>query len=210
MTFHPLRFVYTQPWWRFRRRYYLKCALITLLIVLLSYIPLRLTLTRWQFPQPQAILTLGGRSAREAFTAEFAQMHPSLKVWISSGMNPSQAEPLFAAAGVDRSRVAFDFRATDTVTNFTTLVDEFAQLQIHHVYLITSDFHMARARAIAAIVFGSRGIVTTPISGPSQVPDESNARVMRDVVRSVFWLFTHRTGASLRFHSWALGILSFL
>jgi uncharacterized SAM-binding protein YcdF (DUF218 family) len=186
-----------------RRQTYWMLAIVTLLIVLLSYIPLRLALASVQFPQPQAILTLGGRPAREAFTAEFAQTHPELMIWISSGMNPAKAQPFFAMAGVDLKRVTFDFRATDTVTNFTTLVDEFDRRQIHHVYLITSDFHMARARAIAAIVFGSRGIITTPVIVPSRTQPESNLHILRDVGRSIVWLLTQRTGASLRSQSWA-------
>jgi len=188
--------------WHYRFRAYRTLALATLLIVLLSYIPAQMLLTRIQFPQPQAIFTLGGRPAREAFTAEFAQIHPDLPIWISSGMNPIKAQPLFTAAEVDLSRVRFDFHATDTVTNFTTLVDEFDRRQIRHVYLITSDFHMTRARAIAAIVFGSRGIITTPVIVPSPTAPESTAHVLRDVVRSVVWLLTQKTGAYLRFHPW--------
>ncbi|MDX2215603.1 MAG: ElyC/SanA/YdcF family protein [Oculatellaceae cyanobacterium bins.114] len=204
MVSQSLRSISNFSRWRYYRRYTpYKLALVTLLIVLLSYIPMRLVLTSIQFPQPQAILTLGGRPAREAFTAEFAQSHPDLNIWISSGMNPAKAQPFFALVGVDLRRITFDFRATDTVTNFTTLVNEFDRLQIHHVYLITSDFHMARARAIAAIVFGSRGIITTPVIVPSRVPPESKVHILRDVGRSIVWLFTQRTGASLRSQSWA-------
>lgn len=183
---------------RYRWNYW-QMALVTLLVVLVSYIPLQLMVTSIQVPQPQAIFTLGGRPAREEFTAEFARNRPALKVWISSGMAKSSAIPLFTAVGIDPERVKFDFQATDTVTNFTSLVDEFEQFHIRHVYLITSDFHMARARAIAAIVFGSRGILTTPISVPSDASTESPLRITRDVFRSLIWLVSRRTGASLRF-----------
>ncbi len=32
-------------------------------------------------------------------------------------------------------------------------------------YLITSDYHMMRARAIATVVFGIQGIAVTPLEG---------------------------------------------
>ncbi|HEY9663045.1 MAG TPA: hypothetical protein V6C65_31765, partial [Allocoleopsis sp.] len=43
--------------------------LIGLLLALITYIPVRLAIAHYQAPTPQAILTLGGRPAREHFTA---------------------------------------------------------------------------------------------------------------------------------------------
>jgi uncharacterized SAM-binding protein YcdF (DUF218 family) len=199
MAFQTRRFISSLSPRQYRQRTYRTMALVALLIILLSYIPVQMVITRLQFPNPQAIFTLGGRPAREAFTAEFAQSYPNLPIWISSGMNSAKAQPFFTAAGIDLNRVNFDFQATDTVTNFTTLVDEFNRRHIRHVYLITSDFHMVRARAIAAIVFGSRRIITTPVVVPSRTTPESKIHVLRDIVRSVVWLLTQQTGAHLRF-----------
>lgn len=93
----------------------------------------------------------------------------------------------------------FDFCAVDTVTNFTCNVDNFRSQNIQHIYLITSDYHLQRSLVIAAIVFGSQGIVVTPISVPSGgFPPESPLRVARDFFRSFFWILTGRTGASFR------------
>jgi len=93
-----------------------------------------------------------------------------------------------------------DGQAMDTVTNFTTLVGQFKQQRLQHLYLVTSDFHMRRARAIAAIVLGSRGIVVTPLPLLSPVASESPVKTLRDIGRSVVWLVTKRTGASLNYY----------
>lgn len=170
------------------------CAFI---LVLLSIIPLRLAIAYYQSPLPQAIFTLGGGLEREQFTAQFAQTHPALEIWISSGYPPEKAIPIFQAAGIPDTRVIFDNRATDTVTNFTSLVADFKRHNIQHLYLITSDFHMPRAKAIATLVFGSWGIAFTPVSLPSRQPVESWVRILRDVSRTLLWMVTGHTGARL-------------
>ncbi|MGF1536794.1 MAG: YdcF family protein [Elainellaceae cyanobacterium] len=148
--------------------------------------------------KPDAILVLGGAIAREEFAAQFAQEHPDLPVWVSSGTNPEFAEALFAEAGIDSQRLYLDYRAVDTVTNFTTLVDEFEQRDIDNIYLITSDYHMRRARVIGEIVLGSRGIGFRPLPVITGQEPEPTGKVVRDGARSVLWIVTGRTGSSLR------------
>lgn len=173
---------------------------LTILCIALTFIPIRLGLAHLQSPTPQLILTLGGGIARETFTAEFAQQHPNLDIWVSSGLPTPQAQKVFQEAGIPDQQVHLDQRAIDTVTNFTSLVQDFQTHDIHHVYLITSDFHMRRSIAIAFFVFGSHGIAFTPVAIPSQKPEESWLRVLRDVGRSVVWIVTGRTGASLKYY----------
>ncbi|MBH8561029.1 YdcF family protein [Nostoc sp. CENA67] len=179
-------------------RQYWIFALAGFMLILLLFIPIRLAIASYQAPQPQAIVTLGGSPYREKFTAQFAQIHPSLDIWISSGNPPEEIQAIFKTAGTPSDRLHLDYRATDTVTNFTTLVSDFKQRQIQHLYLITSDFHMPRAKAIATIVLGSHGITFTPVPISSSYPRESMIRIFRDFGRSVVWIFTGRTGASLR------------
>lgn len=167
------------------------------LLLPLSIIPVRLAIAYYLSPHPQAILTLGGGVEREPFTAHFAKHYPSLEIWVSSGQSPEQARPIFQSVGIPDTRVHFDRRAVDTVTNFTSLVDDFQKRQFHHLYLITSDFHMPRAKAIATLVLGSRGIAFTPIAIPTNQPKESWQHILRDFGRAIVWLFTGRTGASL-------------
>ncbi|HHP7245047.1 MAG TPA: YdcF family protein [Elainellaceae cyanobacterium] len=169
-------------------------------VLLIPFISIRLAIAHAQFPQPQAIFTLGGGSSREEFAAQFAKNYPTLPIWISSGIYDYQAQTLFQSADISLDRLHLDRRATDTVTNFTTLVNTFQDHDIHHLYLITSDFHMPRARAIAFLVLGSYGIAYTPISVPSDQPNESWLKTARDIGRSLLWIVTGRTGRSMAEH----------
>jgi uncharacterized SAM-binding protein YcdF (DUF218 family) len=177
-----------------RKKYRFFGLASALILVLIGIIPVRLAIAFDQAPLPQAILTLGGDPAREAFTAQFAQMHPSLEIWVSS---PPEKVFDFQAAGISNTRVHIDRRAVDTVTNFTSLVKDFKKRNFQHLYLITSDSHMPRALAIATFVLGSQGIAFTPVSVPSDKPPESWLRILRDSGRALLWIFTGRTGASL-------------
>jgi uncharacterized SAM-binding protein YcdF (DUF218 family) len=147
--------------------------------------------------EPQAILVLGGDVEREHFAATFASAHPRLEVWISSGTNPEYAEWFFQQADIDRDRIHLDYRAVDTVTNFTTLVEDLKQEGVESVYLITSDYHMRRASIIAQVVLGRYDITFQPIPVPSTAAEpEPMVRGLRDGARAVFWVFTGQTGAS--------------
>ena len=168
-----------------------------IILVLFSVIPLRLAIAYTQSPHPQAFLVLGGSESRERFTAQYAQTTPSLPIWVSTGASPARSRQIFRRAGIPESQLYLDRRAIDTVTNFTSLVHDFQQQDIQHVYLVTSDYHMPRARAIAFFVFGSRGIVTTPLIVSSSEPEESSLKIVRDVGRSLLWIVTGHTGARL-------------
>ncbi len=182
--------------YKYKVKILLGLIISSILIIPLITIPINLAIASYKAPQPQAILTLGGGSIREEFTAKFAQSHPSLDIWVSSGIPPKQANEIFRNASINLERVHLDYRATDTVTNFTSLVQDFKDRKIHHLYLITSKFHMRRAKAIATFVLGSDEITFTPVPIPSNRPRESTLRVMRDTGRSLIWVFTGRTGAS--------------
>lgn len=171
--------------------------IVGFLISINSIIPVRIAISRYQTPLPQAILTLGGGHLREVFTAKFALTHPELPIWISTGSKEIRARTIFQKEGVDNRRVYIDRRATDTVTNFTTLVNDFKKQNIQHVYLITDDFHLPRAKAIAWVVLGSKGITYTPISIATDRLPEPKFKIFRDVVRSFLWVLTKHTGATL-------------
>ncbi|MBD2364213.1 YdcF family protein [Anabaena minutissima FACHB-250] len=179
----------------YRLTKYWSYALIGFILSLLLLIPVRLAIAYNQTPQPQAILSLGGGMEREQAAAEIARWYPALKVWVSSGDSPRLVRKIFDAEGVSRQRVYLDYRAVDTVTNFTTLISDFKNHGIQHLFVITSDFHMRRAKAIAFIVLGSQGIAFTPVSVASNRPQEPDELIVRDVFRSLLWIFTGRTGA---------------
>lgn len=150
-----------------------------------------------QFMQPQAILVLGGSTSkleREKFTANFAREHPHLPILISGGSPPRVTKQVFAKAGVDIKRLRLDYRANNTVENFTTLVDDLKKRGIKSVYLVTSDYHMRRAKIIGEIVLGSRGIDFKPITVPSETSPEPIEKSIRDGVRAIVWVATGYTG----------------
>lgn len=149
------------------------------------------------FIQPEAILVLGGEEERELFAAKFAQKHPQLDIWISSGSPEWYTNRVFTKAGIKKERLHIDRQATDTVTNFTTLVDKMQAEGIDGVYLITSDDHMPRARIIGDIVFGSRGILLKPVPVKLGRKPEPIEKCFRDGARSLLWVVTGHTGATL-------------
>jgi len=181
-----------------------KWGLGLFLLLLFVLFPLRRWLTYGDYPDPQAIVVLGGDFQRTRQAARLAQRYPHLPIVISDLPRfRSIHQQILDYARIDPQRITYDTCATDTLTNFTCLVDQLHQSRptsIHHIYLITSDYHMARAQAIAVIVLGSRGMVMTPYTVTSQyAPEspESMGKIIRDQIRAIVWLVTGRTGASL-------------
>lgn len=126
------------------------------LIVLIGIIPVRLVITSYQVSAPQAILVLGGASDRMEFAARFWQSHSNLDIWVSDYPKENEANrQIFLQLGVPLKQLHLDGRPTDTVTNFTTLADDFVNNKLRHLYLIISDYHMRRSRVIATVVLGS-------------------------------------------------------
>ena len=179
------------------KRYLLNLVVVVLLI-LMGIIPARLAIAFHQAPIPQAIFVLGGDSGRMEFAGQFWQSHTNLDIWVSDFDSELDFNRrIFQQFGVTNQRLHLDGRATDTVTNFTSLVEDFVKQKLQHIYLITSDYHMQRARAIATIVLGSRGIGVTPVAVPSKgLQSESLVRLLRDYGRSFLWVFTGKSGAS--------------
>lgn len=177
--------------------FYTGAATIFTSIATVSAVQAKLMIAAYQYPQPQSILVLGGGNTREPVAAQLASQHPNLDIWVSSGLMPPQANEIFLTQNVSLTRVNLDYRATDTVTNFTTLVNKLQANDIQHIYLVTSDFHMQRSKAIAFWVLGSRGIAYTPVTVPSNQAPEPHHKIWRDVGRSLLWILTGRTGSSL-------------
>lgn len=178
-----------------RRSVYLSLSALTATVILtFGLISVRLAIARHRYPDPQIFLVLGGSQDRERFTAQLAQAYPSLDIWVSSRQPPEQIYTAFTQEYIPKTRVLIDSRAADTVTNFTSLVQDLKTQNIRHIYLITSDYHMPRSEAIAFVVLGSYGIAYTPVSVPSAQPQEPWFKTVRDVGRSVLWVVTGRTG----------------
>ncbi|NJM75782.1 MAG: YdcF family protein [Acaryochloridaceae cyanobacterium RU_4_10] len=147
---------------------------------------------------PEAVLVLGGEPQRERFAATFAQQHPGMPIWVSGGSNPEYADWIFQQAGISKNLVHLDYDAVDTMTNFTTIVDKLRSQGIDSIYLITSDYHMRRARWIGQVILGSRGIHFESVAIPSQKPPESLKKAAFDGARAVLWVITGNTGEFLK------------
>jgi uncharacterized SAM-binding protein YcdF (DUF218 family) len=151
-------------------------------------------------PPPQMILVLGGDASREAAAARLARQR-GLPVVVSGGSNPEYAHWLFEEReGLPADQVQLDYRARDTLSNFTSLADDLRRARIRHALLLTSSDHMARALLVGRIVAGSRGIHLTPVPVPCGVRcfPEGRRKVWGDGVRAALWVVT---GRDLR--SWA-------
>jgi len=164
---------------------------------LIGTIALNVAIATIQHPQPQAILCLGGDHRREKLAAKLANQNSELLIWVSSGSDDQITKKIFQDADIPVKRFFLDNRATDTVTNFTTLLGDFKQHHIKHLYVITSDFHMARSKAIATIILSSQGIAFTTMEIRTKRDREPKVKIIRDIGRSILWFFSGYTGANL-------------
>lgn len=145
-------------------------------------------------PPPQMILVLGGDTDREIVAARLAR-RDGLPVVVSGGSNPEYAHWLFQERqGLPSDRVRLDYRARDTVSNFTSLVDDLREAHIRHALLVTSSDHMPRALLVGRIVAGSRGIHLTPVPVPCGALCEPEGRrlVWGDTARAALWVLSGR------------------
>jgi uncharacterized SAM-binding protein YcdF (DUF218 family) len=185
----------------FKRKWKLRASIIGLVLLGLTspvwIIPFKLAIALYFAPVPQAILVLGGNNHRMYHAAEMASQNPTLKVWVSDYAFIYEFNSgIFRGAGVGDERMHYNFCATDTVTNFTCTVGDLVKNQIRHLYLVTSDFHIQRAKAIATFVLGSRAIAFTPVSVPAEnMPSETQFRRFRDALRAIAWIYTGKTGS---------------
>lgn len=133
---------------------------------------------------PDAILHLGGDPRRIERTIEEARRHPQAVVVISS-------EGPVNAADIAPERVIVDDIAYDTVGNFTDTWPIIRRLAARRVYVVTSNWHMPRAMAIATVAYFGRGV--TPIACPWPNGDHQDpGNVLWDVMRTVQWRVTGR------------------
>ena len=178
--------------WKTNWKKLLIILITTSLVMPIMFIPLRGSFALRKNPQPQGILVLSGNQQRIEQAARFSESYPHLDFWVSCSRREFNfISGILAKESISPSRLHYDLCATDTVTNFTCMVSRLKENKINHVYLITSDYHMRRARTIAFLVFGSQGIVITPVSIPSdKQQQESWWKLGRDLLRSWLWILS--------------------
>ncbi len=145
-------------------------------------------------PAPQIILVLGGDKDRELAAAELAR-RDGLPVVVSGGTNPEYAHWIFEERqGLPPHQVQLDYRARDTLSNFTSLVDDLRRARVRSAILVTSTDHMPRALLVGRIVAGSRGIQLTPRAVPcgSLCVRERRSKIWGDGLRAALWVVTGR------------------
>ena len=145
---------------------------------------------------PQLVLVLGGDVDRERVGARLAR-ELQLPLLVSGGSNPEYATWLIQEEGLESERVELDYRAQDTLGNFTSMVDQLRDRQVKHLLLVTSADHLARSMAVGQVVAGSRGIHITgvPVACEPRCVSESTVKKWRDWIRAVAWV---ATGQDLR------------
>lgn len=145
-------------------------------------------------PAPQMILVLGGDKDRELVAADLAR-RDGLPVVVSGGTNPEYAHWIFEEReGLPSHQVQLDYRASDTLSNFTSLVDDLHKSRIRHALLVTSSDHMERALLVGRIVAGSRGIHLTPVAVPCGrlCVQEPRRKIWGDGLRASLWVLSGR------------------
>lgn len=138
------------------------------------------------------ILELGGNPSRMYRVIELAQQYPSAQIVISSEGSPDFVVGLLRGAGIADARFILDFKAWDTVTNFTHTLRLVQSYSPRTLYIVTDQFHMKRAMAIAKAVYFLRRIkiVPEPYMGSEPHPPESEELIRYDQMRSWIWRLT--------------------
>jgi len=138
-------------------------------------------------PQPTCLLVLGGSKRRELLAASAIEVPVVL---LSSGSaTADDVLGQFGPARAARTAVIVDRTATDTVTNFTSVVHALNAVGVRSIAVGTARAHMRRALAIGRVVLGAQGIhiVALPVDA-GEALDESWLRVLRDAVRAMLWV----------------------
>lgn len=139
--------------------------------------------------QVQALVVLGGSHYTEEFAVEVARENPEALVIISSGQSrPCAYRTFVTEGGLDWSRIITDFRATDTLTNFTATVPLLKERGIRRVVVVTTTEHWKRAQVHAHFVFGSAGISYRARLLQGGGNYETPTKRLVDSLRSLVWL----------------------
>lgn len=138
------------------------------------------------------ILELGGNPARLYRVIELARQYPDAKVIISSEGSPDHVVGLLRGAGIPDDRFILDFKAWDTVTNFTHTLQLAKSYAPGIIYVVTDQFHMKRAMAIATAVYFLSGmrIIPSPYMGSEPHDPEDPKYVRDDRFRAWLWRLT--------------------
>jgi len=141
-------------------------------------------------------LILGGNADRERLAVRKvcktewtrAGKHP---VWISGPALTDDCVEVCKNQGCDVDYLRVDYKALDTLSNFTTLVEDIKVHRFEKITLVSSAFHIRRGEAIASVILPAyNAILSKPsvvISPQKGEKPESILLSIRDLVRAWLW-----------------------
>ena len=108
--------------------------------------------------------------------------------------DPKAALDILLAGGVPRERVVFDYSGWDTLTEFILRYDFLRKLGVTELWVVTDNYHMARAEAIAHAVFAFTDVRVRTFMrytvNPHPASVESFYKVLRDASMAWSWRVT--------------------
>ncbi len=138
-----------------------------------------------------AILVLGGSIKREMYVTQFAKQNPEIPIFISQGADPPCVWLIFERDRASKRNVWLERCASSTFSNFTFNAELLKQSQVKKVKVITSDSHLPRAKWLAQILLGAKGIaVEIDTVEEEGIPGNQEfwLKTALDVIRSVIWV----------------------
>ena len=140
----------------------------------------------------KVILELGGNPAvRAPFAVNLLAETPDAHLIFSTDENPALCVQLLKDKGLFGSgRYTFDYRAWDTVSNFTATKELVMGYKPSELYVVTDGYHMPRAMAIATAVYSLSGVTITPKPASSGGNPEPQNLIEADKARAWGWRST--------------------
>ncbi|MDJ0732103.1 MAG: YdcF family protein [Crocosphaera sp.] len=136
------------------------------------------------------ILVLGGSIRREIYAARIASQYQEVPIIVSQGSKPPCIKLIFQREQADMDNVWIEQCAHSTFDNFFFCVPFLQKHRVHKVKVITSQSHLPRAKWLAQIHLGAKGIaveVDTPKERGVPGNHESDLKTFLDVTRSLMW-----------------------
>ena len=137
-----------------------------------------------------AILVLGGSIKREIYVTQFARENPDIPIVISQGSASPCVWLIFDRDRAPNQNVWLERCAYSTFTNFTFSGELLKQWDAKKVKVITSDTHLPRAKWLAQILLGAKGIAVEMETVEEEgIPGNTEfwLKTALDVTRSLMW-----------------------
>ena len=136
-----------------------------------------------------AIVVLGGGVQREIAAAKLSSQLSNLPVIVSSGsLLPCLYHIFTVEYGVPWDRITANYRATDTLTNFTSTLPLLDARGYKNVVVVTSERQIPRVNVLGTIVFGSQGVAFMMAAVPGGSQQEASSKTFLDTLRALGWV----------------------